>query len=65
MAPTQHCLKRIKKDIKDLLKEPLDGVFMTVDEAAITKVHALVVGPTETPYAGGAHLPVSRRGTMD
>jgi len=30
-----------------------DGVFVTFDDVNLTKVHALIVGPPDTPYEGG------------
>ena len=46
---TRQCLKRIKKDLKDLFKDPLEGVCVTFDSMDITRLHALVTGPSDTP----------------
>lgn len=47
------CLFRIKRDITSMYKEPPPGLYIAADENDITKVHALVIGPRGTPYAGG------------
>ena len=52
-APTRECLRRIRKDLRTLQKDPLPGIFVVPDEASATVVHALVTGPFETPYEGG------------
>jgi ubiquitin-conjugating enzyme E2 Z len=53
MSPTAACLKRIQKELRDVHRDPMDGIFVTCDESNVTRIHALVVGPFETPYAGG------------
>ena len=50
---TRQCLKRIKKDLRDLFGNPLHGICVTYDQTDITKIHALVTGPDGTPYEGG------------
>mmetsp|Transcript_23710 Transcript_23710/g.47872 ORF Transcript_23710/g.47872 Transcript_23710/m.47872 type:complete len:325 (+) Transcript_23710:127-1101(+) len=52
-APASWCLRRIKKDLRSLYADPLPGIFVYVDETDFTLVHALVVGPFESPYEGG------------
>ncbi len=51
--PTRECLRRIRKDLRTLQKDPLPGIFVVPDETCATIVHALVTGPFETPYEGG------------
>ncbi|XP_077564502.1 ubiquitin-conjugating enzyme E2 Z-like [Haemaphysalis longicornis] len=41
------------RDIKDLHEQPPPGVFAVPEEQNITKIHGLVVGPSDTPYEGG------------
>ncbi|KAL1417511.1 hypothetical protein MTO96_000608 [Rhipicephalus appendiculatus] len=50
---TSSCLLRIKKDIADFNAKPPAGLFIAPEEGDITKIHALVVGPSGTPYEGG------------
>ena len=46
---------RIKSDMNDILKNPLDsdGVFPIFDENDIFHVKALIIGSRKTPYEGG------------
>jgi len=50
---TREALKRIKSDIKQLVKAPLPGIMVWVDEKDMSMVHVLVNGPYDTPYEGG------------
>jgi ubiquitin-conjugating enzyme E2 Z len=52
-VPTSDCLKRVRSDLKSLIKEPLQGIYCVPDELYNTVIHALIVGPFETPYEGG------------
>ncbi|XP_074626335.1 ubiquitin-conjugating enzyme E2 Z-like [Acropora palmata] len=47
------CIFRIQRDIASMYKEPPPGLHISADENDITKVHALVIGPSGTPYEGG------------
>ncbi|CAF1420845.1 unnamed protein product [Rotaria sordida] len=51
--PKVAALARIKRDISNLLKDPPPGIFIAPEPDDITKIHALVVGPLDTPYQGG------------
>lgn len=51
--PTKDCLKRVRNDIKSLYKDPLPGICIYPDEVIATMVHAILIGPWETPYEGG------------
>ena len=42
-----------KRDIAQLIKEPLPGIFAYPVEEDITRLNAMVVGPFDTPYEGG------------
>lgn len=44
---------RIQHELHTLLRDPVPFIYVNADEADITKISALVVGPLETPYAGG------------
>ncbi|KAA0157275.1 hypothetical protein FNF29_00627 [Cafeteria roenbergensis] len=43
----------IAKQIKALVKRPLDGVRYVPDHGSLTEVHAIIQGPERTPYEGG------------
>eukprot|EP00794_Sanderia_malayensis_P015083 gene15083-16639_t len=51
--PTTFCIQRIKKDITEIYNCPPPFICIVPDQENITKVHALVIGPGETPYEGG------------
>ncbi|CAF0745650.1 unnamed protein product [Rotaria sordida] len=51
--PSATCLARIKRDIWSVFKDPPPGMFIAPDPDNITKIHALIVGPFDTPYEGG------------
>ena len=51
--PSLECRKRIKRDLKAMAKDPLPLIFPMPDEDRVTVIHALVVGPFDTPYEGG------------
>ncbi|XP_037557696.1 ubiquitin-conjugating enzyme E2 Z [Dermacentor silvarum] len=51
--PTPHCLLRVRRDIAELHTEPLPGVFVAPEESDLTRIHAVLVGPSKTPYHGG------------
>ncbi|KAH6932341.1 hypothetical protein HPB50_004864 [Hyalomma asiaticum] len=48
-----QCRLRIKRDIMDLFTDPPPGVHIAPVEHKITVIHAIVVGPEDTPYEGG------------
>ncbi|KAL1415860.1 hypothetical protein MTO96_028643 [Rhipicephalus appendiculatus] len=50
-SPTS--LTRIKKDIADFFANPPTGIFIASDENDIAQIHALVMGPSGTPYEDG------------
>ncbi|XP_785296.3 ubiquitin-conjugating enzyme E2 Z [Strongylocentrotus purpuratus] len=50
--PSQLCLLRIKRDIMNIYTDPPLGMCI-VPEEDITRVHALITGPFDTPYEGG------------
>jgi len=55
---TKETTRRLIKDIKDILKEPLesDGIYYKHDESNILKGYAFICGPHETQYFGGNYL---------
>lgn len=51
--PTTFCVQRIKKDITEIYSEPPPFICVVPDQENITKIHALIIGPADTPYEGG------------
>ncbi|KAL1487092.1 hypothetical protein MTO96_031118 [Rhipicephalus appendiculatus] len=51
--PTPSCLHRVEQDIKEIENYRVPGIFISAEEANITKIHALILGPPGTPYEGG------------
>ncbi|XP_071942864.1 ubiquitin-conjugating enzyme E2 Z-like [Antedon mediterranea] len=49
---SSQCIMRIKRDIISIYNDPAPGMCI-VPEENITKVHALITGPFDTPYEGG------------
>ncbi|KAH6927044.1 hypothetical protein HPB50_025359 [Hyalomma asiaticum] len=45
--------RRVELDIMDLLMDPLPGVHVVPVDNKTGRIHALVVGPADTPYEGG------------
>lgn len=42
-----------KRDFLSILDDPMPGVFVMPDDADLTILNALIVGPADTPYEGG------------
>ncbi|TGZ72942.1 hypothetical protein CRM22_001785 [Opisthorchis felineus] len=55
-ATGNACLLRITKDLRTIYSDPAPGIVVAPDEADLTKVHALITGPFDTPYEGGFFL---------
>ncbi|XP_050043586.1 ubiquitin-conjugating enzyme E2 Z-like [Dermacentor andersoni] len=51
--PTPLCLARVKREIAYIYARPPHGIFIEPEEDNITKMHALIVGPPNTPCEGG------------
>ena len=52
-AVTERYQKRILNDIRELYSDPAEGIFVVPDDERITILHALIVGPKDTPYESG------------
>ncbi|KAH6942058.1 hypothetical protein HPB50_027513 [Hyalomma asiaticum] len=48
-----QCRLRVKHDIMELFNDPPPGVHIAPVEHNVTVIHALVLGPADTPYEGG------------
>lgn len=51
--PSKFCIARIHTDLKALSKDPLDGIYCEQDEERVNVCHAIIVGPSDTPYELG------------
>lgn len=51
--PTPSCLLRLKKEFANFAAQPPTGLYISPEEEDMTRVHALIVGPPDTPYEGG------------
>nr|XP_054931798.1 ubiquitin-conjugating enzyme E2 Z-like [Dermacentor andersoni] len=51
--PSTQCLLRLSRDLAHIFDDPPPGVFVEPEENDITNVHAVIVGPDDTPYEGG------------
>lgn len=49
-------MKRLIKDIKEIIKNPIDNIYYQHDETNMFKGYALIIGPQDTPYAYGNYL---------
>ncbi|KAL1423448.1 hypothetical protein MTO96_021060 [Rhipicephalus appendiculatus] len=48
-----HTVPSMARDIEEIKADPLPGVYVSPEENDLSKVHAVVVGPSRTPYEGG------------
>lgn len=48
-------LKRILHDIKDFKNDPVNDIYIHFNENNIKIIHALIIGPTDTPYENGIY----------
>ena len=46
-------MRILGKEIQSLKVEPLEGISVLLDDQDITKVEAIIDGPSDTPYYGG------------
>lgn len=55
---SQSCVKRIVKDVKDIMKNPLSnqGIYYQHDENNALLGYAMIIGPSETPYENGFYF---------
>ena len=47
---------RIMKDLLELTEDPIEGIYLSINENNIYKHHAMIVGPKNTPYFGGFYF---------
>lgn len=53
MTSINLCVKRLSRDIKQLLKDPIENIYYKHDEDNILMGYLLIIGPEKTPYYGG------------
>tara|TARA_B110000977_G_C11010831_1_gene467618 strand:+ start:254 stop:1003 length:750 start_codon:yes stop_codon:yes gene_type:complete len=56
MVLTKGGIHRIAKDVKYILKNPIDNIYYKHDNENITTGYALIVGNKDTPYSNGNYL---------
>ncbi|KAL1481623.1 hypothetical protein MTO96_034337 [Rhipicephalus appendiculatus] len=45
-------LERVKRDIADMVKDSPTDIYLALEENDFTRMHAVIVGPEDTPYDG-------------
>ncbi|XP_037289645.2 ubiquitin-conjugating enzyme E2 Z [Rhipicephalus microplus] len=51
--PSGQCLLRLNHDLKNIIDNPVPGIFVEPEKGDATYVHAIIVGPDNTPCQGG------------
>jgi len=46
-------LRRVSRELRELASSPLEGILVEHNEADVTEIHAILVGPPGTPFHGG------------
>lgn len=49
-------ITRLAKDIKNILRDPIENIYYKHDEENILKGYALIIGPKDTPYQYGYYF---------
>lgn len=44
---------RVQQELRTLIHDPVPFIYVYADDSDVTKITALIIGPLETPYAGG------------
>ncbi|KAK3923460.1 Ubiquitin-conjugating enzyme E2 Z [Frankliniella fusca] len=52
-APETIAYKRVKRDLRDILKNPPQGIFCVPADNDFMTVHCIIIGPNDTPYEKG------------
>lgn len=51
--PTPLAIRRVLQDVMCTKSETLDGIHIHADDENLMIFHAIIEGPSETPYSGG------------
>ncbi|XP_075744041.1 ubiquitin-conjugating enzyme E2 Z-like [Rhipicephalus microplus] len=51
--PSGQCLLRLNHDLKNIIDNPVPGIFVEPEKGNVTYVHAVIVGPDNTPCQRG------------
>ncbi|KAL3214668.1 hypothetical protein MRX96_034766 [Rhipicephalus microplus] len=51
--PSEQCLLRLNQDLKNIIDNPVPGIFVEPEKGDVTYVHAIIVGPDNTTCQGG------------
>jgi ubiquitin-conjugating enzyme E2 S len=46
-------MRYLTRELQALVKEPLEGITLVINDEDLSEVHAVIDGPAGTPYAGG------------
>eukprot|EP01123_Difflugia_compressa_P008117 TRINITY_DN2340_c0_g1_i1.p1 TRINITY_DN2340_c0_g1~~TRINITY_DN2340_c0_g1_i1.p1 ORF type:complete len:258 (-),score=62.72 TRINITY_DN2340_c0_g1_i1:356-1090(-) len=46
-------VRLISKELRSIANSPLEGITVIPNEKDLSEIHALIVGPCDTPYEGG------------
>jgi ubiquitin-protein ligase len=49
-------IRRLAKDIRSIMKEPIENIYYIHDETDMTRGYALIIGPNGTPYSYGYYF---------
>lgn len=49
-AMTTEAITRIARDVRDIMREPIDNIFYIHSTRSINRGYAIVIGTSETPY---------------
>ncbi len=49
-------INRLAKDIKNIIKDPIDNIYYKHDEDNILRGYAMIIGPENTPYQDGYYF---------
>ncbi|CEP02152.1 E2 ubiquitin-conjugating enzyme [Plasmodiophora brassicae] len=55
MAPSAACLRRLKKEYKKILDDPVPNIEAVPLDSNILEWHYVVTGPPDSPYEGGVY----------
>jgi len=48
-----HVFKRVAKEMRHLVNDPIDGIQLSSEEESLAEINAEIQGPEGTPYEGG------------